>query len=89
MYICTCLNYVYFTNIGPYLIVVTKKECLGSINGHLVYEVKGTELIPFSKTNIHLSESQVCVLSVDECIEHVYMSLVMSFCKCCVSLLSV
>ena len=44
---------------GPYLIVVTKKKFVGDIDGHSVYEITGTELIPFSKTNIHLSESQV------------------------------
>lgn len=45
--------------IGPYLILVTKKKYIGDLDGHAVYEVAGTELIPFSKTNIHLSESQV------------------------------
>lgn len=45
--------------VGPYLILVTSKKFVGSIVGHSVYEVGGTELIPFSKTTIHLSESQV------------------------------
>ena len=48
-----------FVTLGPYLILVTSKKLVGSIDGHSVYEVSGTELIPFSKTTIHLSESQV------------------------------
>ena len=39
--------------------MVTKKQFVGDINGDFVYEVKGAELISFSKTNIHLSEVQV------------------------------
>ena len=51
--------YTITVNVGPYLILVTSKKFVGSIDGHSVYEVSGTELIPFSKTTIHLSESQV------------------------------
>ena len=47
------------TCVGPYLILATEKRCVGSIDAHMVYEVAGTELVSFSKTNIHLSESQV------------------------------
>jgi hypothetical protein len=51
--------YTIIITVGPYLILVTNKKFVGNIDGHSVYEVTGTELIPFSKTNIHLSESQV------------------------------
>ena len=52
---------MFLSDTGPYLIVVTKKQFVGDINGHAVYEVQGTELISFSKTNIHLSEAQVSI----------------------------
>ena len=45
--------------VGPYLIVVTKKRFIGEIDGHFVYEATGSELVSFSRTTIHLAESQV------------------------------
>lgn len=46
-------------SIGPYLLVVTEKQKVGELEGHIVWEVKGSDVIPFTKTNIHLNELQV------------------------------
>ena len=32
---------------------------MGELEGHVVWEVKGSDVIPFAKTNIHLNEMQV------------------------------
>ena len=45
--------------LGPYLLVVTKKRKVGELNGHAVWEVKGCDVIPFIRTDIHLNEAQV------------------------------
>jgi hypothetical protein len=55
--VCLLLGIIHLVS-GPYLILATEKRCVGSIDAHMVYEVAGTELVSFSKTNIHLSESQ-------------------------------
>ena len=65
---------------GPYLILVTKKRLVGNIDGHLVYQIAETELVSFSKTSIHLSESQVFYFfchggNWHMCMSKVYMSL--------------
>ncbi|XP_072169142.1 phosphatidylinositol-3-phosphatase SAC1-like [Diadema setosum] len=43
---------------GPYLVVITKKEKVGEINGQVVWKVAGTETIPYKKTDLHLNEEQ-------------------------------
>ena len=65
------LRIIYCTHlhVGPYLIVAVKRRPVGSIDGSMVYEVIETDIIPFTKTTIHLSEPQVktsrfCVFSV-------------------------
>ena len=32
---------------------------MGELNGHAVWEVKGCDVIPFTRTDIHLNEAQV------------------------------
>ena len=44
---------------GPYLIVATNKKQVGQIDGNIIYEITAFDIIPFSKTTIHLSEVQV------------------------------
>ena len=39
--------------------MVTQKQKVGELEGHVVWEVKGSDVIPFTKTNIHLNEQQV------------------------------
>ena len=43
---------------GPYLVVVTKRSPIGAINGETVWQVDETQIIPFSKTVLHLTEKQ-------------------------------
>ena len=45
--------------IGPYLLVITKKEKVGEIEGHVIWKVTGTELHSYKKTMLHLTEKQV------------------------------
>ena len=44
---------------GPYLIVGVEKTLVGNIAGHNVYNIVQFDVIPFTKSTIHLSESQV------------------------------
>ncbi len=44
---------------GPYLIVITSKLRVGDINGHAIYKVQTTNLIPFTRNTSHLTEQQV------------------------------
>lgn len=44
---------------GPYLIVATDKKQVGKIDGSVIYEITEFDVIPFTKTSIHLSEVQV------------------------------
>ena len=48
-----------WTVSGPYLIVATSKKQVGQIDGNIIYEITAFDIIPFSKTTIHLSEVQV------------------------------
>lgn len=48
-----------FRFTGPYLIVATDKSLVGSIDGHAVYNITNFEVIPFSRSTIHLSDIQV------------------------------
>ena len=76
--------YVY-THVGPYLILVTEKKFVGTIEGHSIYEVKGTELLSFSKTNIHLSESQVSHGCRYFCFQYVDTFLLTKYMPCSVT----
>ena len=53
------LSSLHCPSLGPYLLVVTQKQKVGELEGHVVWEVKGSDVIPFTKTNIHLNEQQV------------------------------
>lgn len=44
---------------GPYLVIVTKKHKVGSINGQTIWQVAETEVISYSRTLLHLTEKQV------------------------------
>ena len=50
---------------GPYLIVATDKKQVGKIDGSVIYEITGFDVVPFAKTSIHLSEVQVGCLLID------------------------
>lgn len=50
-----CVYYV-----GPYLIVITKREKIGDIDGRTVWKVISTEVLSFKRTLLHLTEQQVC-----------------------------
>lgn len=43
---------------GPYLIVISKRSQVGSVNGESIWRVEETQVLPFSKTNLHLTEIQ-------------------------------
>ncbi|EDO36706.1 predicted protein [Nematostella vectensis] len=43
---------------GPYLIVITKKKLVGYIQGSEVWKVLQTNVIPFPRATLHLTESQ-------------------------------
>ena len=49
---------------GPYLVVATQKKEVGAINGHVIWEIMGTDLIPFVRRATHLTPAQVrmCIL---------------------------
>ncbi|KAL5021530.1 hypothetical protein ScPMuIL_000685 [Solemya velum] len=44
---------------GPYLIVITKREKVGELNGHTIWAVTDTEIHSYSKTLFHLTEKQI------------------------------
>ncbi|CAG9137149.1 unnamed protein product [Plutella xylostella] len=44
---------------GHYLIVAKYRICMGKINGHDIYQLAGHELIPFSRSNTHLTSKQI------------------------------
>ena len=44
---------------GRYLIVITSKIRVGDINGHTIYKVQTTDVIPYARNMSHLNEHQV------------------------------
>ncbi|KAG7300680.1 hypothetical protein JYU34_015005 [Plutella xylostella] len=44
---------------GHYLIVAKYRICMGKINGHDIYQLAGHEIIPFSRSNTHLTSKQI------------------------------
>jgi hypothetical protein len=44
---------------GPYLVVITKKSKVGTINGQTIWKVAETEVISYTRTLLHLTEKQV------------------------------
>ena len=45
--------------VGPYLLIITKRKLVGLLNGHEIWRVVETDILPFPKTVIHLTEDQV------------------------------
>ena len=45
--------------VGPYLIVATDRKLAGKVEAQEVFEARGFEVIPFTKSTYHLSDSQV------------------------------
>ncbi|GFU41001.1 phosphatidylinositide phosphatase SAC1, partial [Nephila pilipes] len=43
---------------GPYLIVITKKVSVGAIYGQSIWRVEDTDVIPYARTMLHLTEEQ-------------------------------
>lgn len=44
---------------GNYLVVIVGKKHIGTINGQPIFQVTETEVIPYSRTLLHLTENQV------------------------------
>lgn len=44
---------------GQYLVVITKSSKAGTINGQDIWRIERTELLPFSRTLLHLTDDQV------------------------------
>ncbi|CAF1175682.1 unnamed protein product [Rotaria sordida] len=44
---------------GPYLIVITSKQRIGDIDGHAIYKVQTTDIIPYARNMSHLNEHQI------------------------------
>ncbi|XP_071957671.1 phosphatidylinositol-3-phosphatase SAC1-like [Antedon mediterranea] len=43
---------------GHYLVIITKKRKVGEIKGETIWKITSTEIIPYRKTLLHLSEIQ-------------------------------
>lgn len=48
---------------GPYLVVVTGKQRVGSIAGQDIWRLVSTELLSFHRTLTHLTDTQVLLLT--------------------------
>lgn len=44
---------------GPYLIVITKKSLVGNIYGQSIWKIDDTDIIPYARTMLRLTEDQV------------------------------
>ena len=44
---------------GQYLVVITKSSRSGTVNGQDIWRIEGTELLPFARTMLHLTDEQV------------------------------
>lgn len=42
-----------------YLIIITEAIEIGTIAGHQIYKIVATEVIPYTKSSLHLSEKQL------------------------------
>ena len=58
-----CLSVCFTVSVcmsaGPYLIVAKHRKLLGRIEGQDIFEASNFEVIPFVKSNHHMTESQV------------------------------
>ncbi|KDR20269.1 phosphatidylinositide phosphatase SAC1 isoform X2 [Zootermopsis nevadensis] len=44
---------------GPYLVIITKKDKVGTINGETIWKVAEIEVISYTRTLLHLTEKQI------------------------------
>lgn len=44
---------------GRYLVVITDAQICGTIAGHTIYRIASTEVIPYTRSSLHLTERQV------------------------------
>ena len=52
------INFCYLFS-GPYLLTIKKRRLVGIFNGHEIWQIKETDIVPFPKTMLHLTEEQV------------------------------
>lgn len=45
--------------IGPYIIVIKKREFVGKIDGHDIWKLIDVDILPIPKTRLHINEIQV------------------------------
>lgn len=45
--------------IGPYIIVIKKKEFVGKLDGHDIWKLIDIDILPIPKTRLHINEIQV------------------------------
>lgn len=48
-----------FVSAGTYLVVISKKKKVGDLFGHAVWKAMEFDFIPYKKTTLHLTETQV------------------------------
>ena len=46
---------------GAYLVVITKKKLVGLVNDHEVWKMLETDILPFPRATLHLTEGQVLI----------------------------
>ncbi|PNF28790.1 Phosphatidylinositide phosphatase SAC1-A [Cryptotermes secundus] len=44
---------------GPYLVIITKKHKVGTINGQTIWQVAETDVISYKRTLLHLTQKQI------------------------------
>ena len=44
---------------GNYLIVITKADVIGTLNGSEIYHIRESDIIPYQKAELHLTPKQV------------------------------
>ncbi len=49
----------FYPMIGPYLLIITKRKLVGILNGHEIWQAQETDILPFPKNILHLTEDQV------------------------------
>lgn len=47
---------------GAYLLILKSKKRVGEIRNHVIWQTGEHEIIPFKRTNLHLSKNQVIFL---------------------------
>eukprot|EP00794_Sanderia_malayensis_P018849 gene18849-20747_t len=55
--ICGIMGIIHLMS-GPYLVIITKRKLIGLLNGHEIWQVLETDVLPFPKTILHLTEEQ-------------------------------